>query len=165
MTAGVIGLTTTLVIVGALLLNLNLRSAWPWQIKAAAIVITCGFLIVFYFSLQQLLGWPTTQQPPKRLLLLYADVRDPDKRSDRKGEIYIWVKPLDDQRARPRAYRLPYSKELHRKLAEAMLKKEKGTPQGGETSTAGTQGERAPSTGRGVNIEFFDLMKPKPPKE
>ena len=51
-TAAVIGLIASYVVLALLLLSLNLRSAWHWTIKAAAIVLTSGFFVVAFLALR-----------------------------------------------------------------------------------------------------------------
>ncbi len=51
MTAAVVGLVASYAVLATLLLSLNLRSAWRWPVKAAAITVTTGFFAVVFLAL------------------------------------------------------------------------------------------------------------------
>ncbi len=42
------------------------------------------------------------------------------------GGVYLWLRDLDDQTAGPRACRLPYNKDLHRKVDDTLRKLQAG---------------------------------------
>lgn len=142
MVTDTLGLSAALVALGVLLLNLNLNSNWTWWIKAGAIIVTSGFFVTAYFSLHGMMGWPTSQTPPEQFLLLAADVREPGKRDDAEGQILIWAKPFGAREVSPRAYRLPYSAELHQLVDAAVREMRRGRAQAGEVlnSAGGVQG-------------------------
>jgi len=95
MTAGVVGLGASYLVIALLLLSLNLRSAWRWPVKAGAIAVTIGFLIVAFLALEAMLGWPTEAAPPARFELHAALVHEPDRASSSRGAIYLWLSPRD----------------------------------------------------------------------
>ena len=119
---GVTGLIAAYVLIALLLLSINLYSNWSWKVKACSIVVATLFYVITYLSFPPLLGWPTGEQPPYRFRLVAADVVQPDKLTGAKGMVYLWLRDLDDLsgRTRPRAYKLPYSTELH----EAIINRE-----------------------------------------
>ncbi len=104
MTPAVLGMTAAMAALGALLLNLGLRSAWPWQVKAAAVAVSFATVIAGYFALVSLMGRPTPLTLPVDAELLHAVVHEPSARGADAGAIYIWARPLDDPAATPRAY-------------------------------------------------------------
>ena len=93
-----------------------------------------------YASFPQLLGWPTAYELPERIYLIGIDVAEPDY-------IYLWARDLDQGLGltTPRAYRLPYSKALHRDAEEAGRKLRKRLPVIGEIDTQ--EGGRAVEDG------------------
>lgn len=124
---GVPGLVAAYVALAVLLLSLHLYSNWSWWVKGAATLLLAGFYFVTYSSFPQLLGWPTPYDPPKRLYLIGIDIAEPDY-------VYLWARDLDQGLGltTPRAYRLPYSKLLHREAEEAGHKLRKRIPVIGE---------------------------------
>ena len=149
-----IGLLAAACALGVLLLNLNLRSAWPWQVKLSAILATSGLLVVVYFSLLALLGWPAAGPLPERFQLVAADIHEPDKRTRGEGAIFIWARSLDEERRDPRAYRLPYSTDLHRRLTAAMDEMRNGSRQIG---TANSRSGGGPRDRQSIEIRFHAL--------
>ena len=186
---GISGLVAAYVIVALLLLALNLNSRWSWVIKALAIVLVSGLYLVTYYSFPPLLGWPTSQQLPKRFNLIAVYVQEPDKTSGRAGEILLWAADMaaGPRGAEPRAYRVPFTPELHQKVEEAGNKIRKGLPQLGELKEenvpehatpatanqgaqiqAGAPGKPADTAHGGqdsVVIEFYDLPDPLFPEK
>ena len=164
---GVTGLIAAYVLIALLLLSINLYSNWSWKVKACSIIIATLFYVVTYLSFPPLLGWPTGEQPPHRFRLVAADVVQPDKLTGAKGMVYLWLRDLDDLsgRTQPRAYKLPYSTELHEAIITAKSKLEKGMPQLGEFKEPPDPNVREVDTlsrtgQKSVEIEFFDLPDP-----
>lgn len=186
---GTSGLVAAYVVVAMLLLVLNLNARWSWVVKALAIVAVSALYVVTYYSLPPLLGWPTSQQLPKRFNLLAVYVQEPEKTSGRTGEILLWAADMaaGPRGADPRAYRVPFTPALHQKVEEAGNKIRKGLPQLGElreekipehatpaTASQGAQkqasapGKPADSAHGGqdsVVIEFYDLPDPLFPEK
>lgn len=169
MTFGISGLVAAYVMVGVLLLSINLYSRWSWQVKAASVVVVSLFYLVTYFSFPPLLGWPTSASLPPRFHLIAAHVSEPDKLAGDDGVIYLWVSefPGGERLPPPRAYRLPFSPELHARAIAATTKLRKGLPQLGEVQEApperpidGKQGGQM-----SVNVEFYDLPDPLLPEK
>ena len=163
-TLGITGLVAAYVLIALLLLSVNLYSDWSWKVKAGSIVVTTFLYVITYVSFPPLLGWPTREQPPERFRLVAADVLQPDKSTGAKGMIYLWLKDLDDLSARtqPRAYKLPYSSELHEIVIAAKSKLDKGMQQLGEFYKPNDPNIREVDTFRQTgqktaNIEFYDL--------
>lgn len=122
MTAAVVGLVASYAVLATLLLSLNLRSAWRWPVKAAAITVTTGFFAVVFLALQAMLGWPTEALPPSQFQLYAALIDEPDRKGRDPGAIYLWLAPRNAEGVvtePPRAYALPYSRSLHEATAAA----------------------------------------------
>ncbi len=162
MSLAFMGLLTAACAVAVLLLNMNLRSTWPWTAKLAATVVTSALLVVVYLAMLALLGWPTSEPLPDRFVLISADVREPIKGRDDEGAIYLWAKPAEEPGSEPRAYRLPYSEKLHGQVISALDSARNGARQMGTVTGRGGTG---PGAQRGVNIRFDDFRgRALPPK-
>jgi hypothetical protein len=166
------GLVAAYLLIALLLLILNLFTKWPWRVKALGIVLVSAFYLVTYYSLPPLLGWPTDAELPKRFNLVAIYVQEPDKATGDAGQIYLWLTDLErgPGRQEPRAYRVPFSGELHARVAEAGNKMRKGLPQLGELREEEVGPHVRPTDeARGgqasVAIEFFDLPDPLFPEK
>ena len=168
-TLGTAGLIAAYVLIAVLLLGINLYSAWSWKIKAGLIIVVSSFYIISYFSFPPLLGWPTKAKLPKQFSLIAARVSEPDKISGEEGEIYLWVMELTSGTAKPRAYRLPFTPELHAKVTAATEKLGEGMQQLGEVVGEQTnRGNQLDQKGDGqpsADIDFYDLPAPLFPEK
>ncbi|MDB5539216.1 MAG: hypothetical protein JWQ89_943 [Devosia sp.] len=107
----IVGALALFLVLVLLLLSLNLTSLWKWWIKAAAIVVALGSVIVLYFTMTGLIGWASPGQMPPRFSVLATRVVEPDLVNDLPGRIYLWVEEVDDRQVTispPRAFELPY---------------------------------------------------------
>lgn len=108
-----------------------LFSRWPVWLKG---LLVAG-VTIFYFHADDLVhgmwGWPSADALPERFVLLAAVIDEPTAKS--AGNLYVWVNALQDGKpsAQPRAYRLPYAKDLHALLNEGMKKSRQGISQVG----------------------------------
>jgi len=139
-------MTLQIVLTGGLIAFLALLallwSRWPVWLKTLLVLATTAFLFHFHGVAQQLSGWPARDVLPERFVLLAAVFDEPTKGN--QGALYVWVNPIEDGRpsAQPRAYRLPYSKDLHGLLDEGIKKTRQGVSQvGTATPKKGRQGQ------------------------
>jgi hypothetical protein len=117
------------VLLAGLLLWLVIGSRGPWWLKLPAILCTCLFTFAVWDALDSFSGWPTAQTPPPRALLLSTTVDEP-------RAIYLWVVAPSShgfleyrsEGAEPRAYRLPYSRQLHAQVDRANKLAQSGQP-------------------------------------
>src|SRR5271155_410478 len=114
MTLPLAGIAASYVVILVLLLSLNLSSRWHWGIKATAIAITTLFFGVSYVSITGLIGWPSEARVPEHFQLHWATVVEPDMLN-----------------GTPRAFRVPYSRELADRIGRAKERIEQGTDQAG----------------------------------
>jgi hypothetical protein len=97
-----------------------LWSPWPRWLKALLVAA----VTVFYFwadeAVHQMWGWPSTDALPERFVLLAAVIEEPTSKS--AGALYVWVQALENGKPSkaPRAYQLPYAKDLHALLNEGI---------------------------------------------
>src|SRR5260370_17894537 len=134
MTLPLIGVGISYVVVAVLLLSLNLASRWHWGIKASAIAVTTVFVGVSYASIAGLTGWPSEGRLPGYFQLDWATVAEPDKLNGSPGSIYLWLETLDENNVpagTPRAFRVPYSRDLADRIARAKERIEQGMDQAG----------------------------------
>ena len=161
MTSALIGLVASYAILAVLLLSLNLKSAWHWAVKAAAIALTSGFFVVAFLALEALLGWPTEAPPPAQFQLHAAVVLEPDRDRPR-GAIYLWLSPraaAGDSAGPPRAHALPYSRELHEQTERARRRLQEGDTIEGTAKPGEEPGNHS------VQVQLFEGPRPiLPPK-
>jgi hypothetical protein len=193
MTLPLAGIIASYVLIAVLLLSLNLASRWQWGMKAAAIVITTCFFGVSYLSIGELIGWPAEARIPEHFQLHWATVVEPDKLNGLPGSIYLWIEALDSNNmlaGTPRAFRVPYSRELADRIGHAKERIEQGADQLGTArdlempegepdedrrlagaprrqDEPGSSGDPAAFIQHKPSIEFEDMpppaLPPKPP--
>lgn len=123
-----------------LLLSLA-ASGWPVWGKALLVVGVTALYFGADHALDEVWGWPSHKALPERFVLLATVVEEPSK--TRPGALYVWVNALENGKpaAQPRAFRLPYTKDLHSLLNEGMKKARQGiTQMGTATPRAGSRG-------------------------
>ena len=143
---GVLGLTLAYVLLSTLLLAVLIRLPFPRWTKIAAILAASGLYLVVFFATQWLLGWSAPVGMPARFQVLWTRVIEPNPSRDNPGAIHLWVEELDDANlpsGEPRAFRLPYTVALARRVSSAQEEIEQGRPQGGRAQFFGApSGER-----------------------
>jgi hypothetical protein len=149
------------VLLGVLLLSLNLRARWHWSVKVFAIALTSAFYFVTWWGLRESEGWPTRADPLAEFELLAFDVRQPDKRDDSPGAIFLWVRSPHAVEGTPRAHRLAYSEALHQAVLEAGERLGRGRRQHGERRP----GASDRSDARGPALLFRDMILPTLPEK
>ena len=162
MTGAVLGLVASYAVLALLLLSLNLKSAWRWMIKAAAIALTAGFFVVAFVTLEALLGWPTEAPPPAQFQLHAALVLEPNRGEGSAGAIYLWLSPRDAEgniTGPPRAHALPYSRALHEQTARAQGRLQDGRPVEGTAESAPPLGQQS------LQVRLFDAPSPVLPQK
>ena len=140
------GLIVSYTLLAVLMLVMLLYSRFHWGIKAMIVVLVSAFYPISYFSLIDLLGWPTGTNLPDRFRLVAAEIYEPDKAQGSRGEIYLWVTSLSENagRSSPRAYKIPYSPTLHTKLEEAKKGLKNGISEMGEVVGADVETASGP---------------------
>lgn len=164
MTTAVVLSFAALVMLTALAL---LWSRWPAWLKTLLVLGVTGFYFYADDALHGLSGLPSRDALPERFVLLAAVIEEPNAKS--KGALYVWVNELKDGKpaAQPRAYRLPYQKDLHALLNEGMKKVRQGISQMGtaepKTGPKGFAWLRPGSDEQAVKIR--DLPVPQLPEK
>ncbi len=121
--------------------------------------------LVYFFhwqALQETRGWPSPKTLPTQFELLGADVVEPDKLKKVKGNIHLWIRPKEKDA--PRAYILPYSRDLHKRLFEARKRIRQGRTQLGLLTASGSR-EGGADIGGGMKLAFRNAPRKRlPPK-
>jgi hypothetical protein len=135
MNAPLLLLITCYALLAIAVLALCLYTKWSFWIKTVAIAACFFVFLLAYDTMTALLGFPSPGRMPERFLLHYALVIQPDKNTGNKGTVYIWATELTKQGPTkvPRAYELPYDKELSNLMTEANRRTKQGIMQMGQT--------------------------------
>ena len=123
-----------------------ITSKGNWLVKALMISLCFGFGFCVWHAMEKLEsemeGWPTEEVVRSQFELHWAVVNEPNKSLGKKGDIFIWVTPLDEnympkkpkeskgfmmmmfkskeRHLNPRSYKIDYSREVHQQLQQAM---------------------------------------------
>ncbi len=141
MIIGYVGLVFAFMIIAVLMLVIFLKSKTNIILKLTLISVAIWYSLVLFYTGPNLMGWPVSSPIPEKSVVASIKITQPDK--DNKGGIYFWVLSPETEEERsmisglepnkftqhtknePRAFKLPYSKELHRKIIE-MQNKQRG---------------------------------------
>jgi hypothetical protein len=143
---GVLGLVLAYVLLSTLLLVVLIWLPIPRVAKISAVVAASLFYVAVFFSIQHLLGWSAPVAVPERFQVLWTRVIEPNPSRNNPGAIHLWVEELDDANlpsGEPRAFRLPYSVDLARRVSGAQAEIEAGRPQGGRAQFFGEPSNQA----------------------
>lgn len=155
MTTTVMGLVVAYIALAVLLMSLNLQSAWRWPVKVIAVVLTTGLYALTYQSVIGMMGWPADQKLPKNFQLHWGTVNEPDKFLGTAGNVFLWVEEIDAQNypvGTPRAFKLPYSKELAEMVMKARANIEAGHQQAGTAEEVAEAQEQAEQESQDVQM-------------
>ena len=146
---GISGVTILYVLLMVLLSWSIIGIKGRWITKGLFMAIAIWFSITLYYSFQNFMGWPTEETISTQYSqLIWFQIKEPSKVSNHPGAIYLWVREIPDSEkiegltlkqlsnpmvwftypdeTVPRAYKIPYTKEAHRKLREAAEGRKKG---------------------------------------
>ena len=144
-----------------------LWSRWPAWLRGVLVV---GVTVFYFYAddvAHQMWGWPAADAMPPRFVLLAAVIEEPSTKS--AGALYVWVNALENGRPSPlpRAYRLPYTKDLHALLNEGMKKARQGISQLGTSEPkAGKRGIAWLRPGNDEQVlKIGDLPMPQLPEK
>ena len=99
----------------ALLAGLLISGRADWRLRLVAIVVVPLLAFALWRAAQPPKGWPTTNHQPVTASFLWGDIREPA--AGDPGRIFIW---LDVGASQPRAFSLPYTRQLHKQVQAAM---------------------------------------------
>ena len=142
-------------------------SRWPLWLRAMLVVAAAVFNFVAYAAVHDMWGWPSSDTLPERFALLAAVIEEPTKNTP--GALYVWVNAIENGKpaAQPRAYKLPYAKDLHALLNEGMKKVRQGVSQMGSAEPkVGRKGLSWLRPGSDEqNVKIRDLPQPQLPEK
>ena len=144
-----------------------LWSRWPGWLKG---VLVAGVTVFYFFAndvVHGMWGWPSGDALPERFVLLAAVIDEPNAKH--AGGLYLWVNAMEDGKpaAQPRAFALPYRKDLHALLNEGMKKVREGVSQVGSSEPkAGRRGLSWLRPGQDEQVvKLRDLPVPQLPEK
>jgi hypothetical protein len=115
-------------------------SSWPKWMKTLLVGGATAMYFLGYQAIGAIWGIPSSDPLPARFLMLAAAIEEPSAKS--KGALYLWVSKLQDGKPtlEPRAYRLPYTKLLHKQVDEGLRRGRDGVAQMGTAEAKATEG-------------------------
>ena len=139
---GISGVTILYVLLMILLSWSIIGIKGRWITKGLIIAIAIWFSVTLYYSFHNFMGWPSEETISTQYSqLIWFQIKEPSKVSNHPGAIYLWVREIPDSEkiegltlkqlsdpmvwftypdeTVPRAYKIPYTKEAHKKLREA----------------------------------------------
>jgi hypothetical protein len=114
-----------------LILLALLWSRWPGWLKGVLVLGVTGLYFFGNDAVHQIWGVPSVDALPERFVMLAAAVDEPAGKTP--GSIFMWVSELREgvKKLEPRAYRVPYTKELHGQIDAGVRKGRDGISQMG----------------------------------
>jgi hypothetical protein len=136
---GIAGLTVSFLLIASIVSYIFIKSNANPIIKAALIITTIWYTVALYYAPQGIRGWAKdVDELPNNSVVLSYKIVEPSGQAE-KGGIYFWVIENIDKlpnslnpkeafaeinKKAPRLYKVPYSRELHKRLEE--LRKKRG---------------------------------------
>jgi len=123
MTIVVLGLSVAYAVLALLLGVVVLSTRIPIAVKIISTGSVVALIFVTYWGIAEIRGLPSDTSPPKLFRLHWARVVEPNKVSDVPGSIFLWIEELDEHNypsGLPRAYRLPFSRDLADAIQSAL---------------------------------------------
>lgn len=155
-------LTVAFILLSAIILWFVIGAKGQWSLKAACIAFTLYFSLSLAQSLPKMMGWPSTEKIPSQFEIHWGLVEEPDKITGESGRIYLWLTPQNEDSSpswlisfhateedSPRAYSIPYSRDNHEKIDQAVQQIKAGNRVGGGVS----EGEEGKEGGEGKEGE------------
>ena len=131
-------------------------------LKFVSIGILIWYGFVVYFTVPQIMGWAIEKDLPANSKIISVRIIEP--RGECEGAMYFWMSQKPDHEkdalnllrpdkfliytggVQPRAYKIPYDRELHKKLLETQKQQKQ---QKGSSIVTGKKGVKAKEEGEG----------------
>ena len=151
-----------------LILLALLWSHWPAWMKGVLVLGVTGLYFFGNDAVHQIWGVPSIDALPARFVMLAAAVDEPSGKTP--GSIFMWVsEPREGvKKLEPRAYRVPYTKELHAQIDAGVRKGRDGISQMGtaEAKAGNARGAGWLKPGNDEQeIKIRDLPSPQLPEK
>ena len=130
-------LTLAYVIISALLLIFCFYTGFSKKIKLTGIVVLTFFYIFSWKGYEGILGWPTSEELPELFNINWVVIQEPNKAQSNEGSLFLWVREVDEFNKSfgdPRAYRLVWNDDNHKKAQDALHKIKEGQQLNGKKS-------------------------------
>lgn len=157
------GIIISYLIIVSVFLYIVIGVKKKWLLKTVCVLAFVYYSIGLAYSINSFMGWPTSVSIPDNSRLIWVQIHEPDY-------IYLWIQTdfLDEDILRldprdvfqyigndePRLYKIPYTKEEHRKIIKAM--KDKMESKGSQIVTK--KGNKKGKQGQGFkearNLEY-----------
>lgn len=115
MTATIMMLAVGYGVIGIVLVLTILSTGVPVIVRALVTLLVVALMFTTYWGVGELRGLPSDGALPDHFRLHWARVVEPQKLSGEKGSIFLWVEKLDADNypsGQPRAYQMPYSRDM-----------------------------------------------------
>ena len=135
---GFVGLVLTYIILFTMFLWMLRKSDIKQWKKLFVIPLTLWWAIALYYTPLGFMGYPVSKDIPDKAIIVSYKIIEPNEESE--GGMYFWVidvnnvKPLPSDprkafqilnRQEPRAYKLPYNKNLHKDISKKKKEQKK----------------------------------------
>lgn len=179
--AGALAIPLAFIILSAVLLWAIIGAKGKWWIKCLLIVLVPSFGIIVWQSFNSYFGWATKEKTPEQFQLLWVEIVEPNIQENDKGAIYVWVFPYGDSEKQniitkvfgykpktvePRAYKIPYSRNLHIEMEKAkemlmggvlvVVERNSGVPEEQKEQDDNQQGQEGGKNKNGKNEEGYE---------
>ena len=168
------------VFITCLVLIFGFRSSYSIKFKLMMIFGVTIFYLASWETYKTILGWPSHEELPDKFNISWVVIVEPEKKTDKEGEIFFWLRDIDsfeETSKIPRAYKLIWNEENHKKAQEALHKLKEGKRLNGRKSygviNKDNEGKKSnayelqdgePENGR-PSFEFNEVSPPTlPPK-
>ncbi len=132
-----IPLITGYILIAVLLLLSLIRADYKTRYKIISIIVVSYFYIASFKGIEDLMGWPTTDDTPEEFRAVWISIEEPDKQKQTPGAIYYWLRELDKAgipRHAPRAYQVEWSVQTAIIAQAALSRLEQGEILNGRVS-------------------------------
>lgn len=137
MTWVVLLLTGAYAVVAGIALIVLFSTRIPLLVRGLTTLAVAVLIFATYWGIGEIRGLPSDAQPPELFKMHWARVVEPDKLNDENGYIFLWLEALDEDNypsGLPRAYQLPYSRELAEAVETALRSIQNGDEVAGQIS-------------------------------
>lgn len=184
MIGATLAIPVAFIMLAALVCWLVIGTRGKWSYKLPVMVLVPALGLAVWAAIGSYQGWPTPERMPDKVLLKWYDVHTPQKATGDPGVIYIWAVPLTQTdkpgileyrypQGAPRAYEMPYSRQLHETLHGVLGKLQHGRPvllqrshpSGPHRGHPGHGNRRGGSSGHHSEYKAYDLPSAPPPRK
>jgi len=171
----VTGLVVAFILLATVTAWNTIRTRGWLGLKFVSIGILIWYGFVVYFTIPQIMGWSTSKDLPADSKIISVRIVEP--KGDNKGAMYFWLsqKPDHEKDAmnllrpdkfliytgdiQPRSYKIPYDRELHKKLLETQKQQKQ---QKGSFLMTGKKGVKGEQEGKGGSTTEnpFKILNP-----